>query len=70
MDDNIKNKIISTIENKLNRKLNQFEFEAFLKTRSFIAYEMIFDTVSNSNISQDELEKYIKSVTNEFLEKK
>ena len=70
MDDNIKNKIISTIENKLNRKLNQFDFEVFLKTRSFIAYEMIFDTVSNSNISQDELEKYIKSVTNEFLEKK
>ncbi len=66
MDENIKNIIISTIETKLNRKLNQFEFETFSQTRSFIAYEMIFDSVSYNSISKEELEIYIKSVTNEF----
>ena len=66
MDDNIKNKIISIIETKLKRNLNQFEFEAFTQTRSFIAYEMIFDTVSDSSISKEELEIYVKSVTEEL----
>ncbi len=66
MDETINNRIISIIETKLNRKLNQFECEAFSQTRSFLAYEMIFDTISSENISKEELEIYIKSVTEEL----
>jgi len=66
MDETIINRIISIIEAKLNRKINQFEFEAFSQTRSFLAYEMIFDTISSENISNEELEIYIKSVTEEL----
>ena len=49
----------------LNRKLNKNEYKSFIKDRSFIAYEMIYDTVSDDNITKHELEVYVKSVTNE-----
>jgi hypothetical protein len=65
IDDSFKKKIILTIECKLNRKLNKNEYKSFIKDRSFIAYEMIYDTVSDDKITKQELEVYVKSVTNE-----
>lgn len=65
IDDSFKKKIILTIECKLKRKLNKKEYKSFIKDRSFIAYEMIYDTVSDDKITKQELEVYVKSVTNE-----
>ena len=65
IEDSFKRKIILIIEEKLKRKLNTNEYKSFIKDRSFIAYEMIYDTVSDDNITKHELEVYVKSVTNE-----
>ncbi len=65
IDDSFKKKIILTIERKLNRKLNKNEYKSFIKDRSLIAYEMIYDTVTDDKITKQELEVYVKSVTNE-----
>ncbi|MFT5823940.1 MAG: hypothetical protein ACI8ZM_005206 [Crocinitomix sp.] len=65
-DSNFTKAIIDKLEKRLARKLTIPENKAFRTKRSGIAYEMMMDYVSDTNLSQIELENYINGVLAEI----
>ena len=67
--DNISNKMVKVILDKLserlNRELSKNERDAFSTPRSYMAYEMMIDFVSDLDKDVNKLEDYVKSVTME-----
>ena len=59
--------IINKLKSKLERELTSEEIHAFMLQRSGLAYEMIFDYVSDDQKSKDDIEEYVKNVVAEYL---
>jgi len=55
--------IIDILTKRLGRKLSTDESEAFGRARSGIAYEMMIDFISDSEMTKEEIEQYTESVT-------
>ena len=57
-------KLISLLEKSLGRRLTDLEYKVFKLPRSFMAYEMIIETI-NEMKSSTELEKYVRQIAND-----
>ena len=57
--------ILDKLSERLNRELSKNERDAFSTPRSYMAYEMMIDFVSDLDKDVNKLEDYVKSVTME-----
>lgn len=64
-DNNISHLIITKLELRLNRTLNQKELQAFKMKRSTSGYEMMLEYVSSNEKSGVELEQYVELIVKE-----
>lgn len=65
INSNISHLIITKLQLRLNRELNQKELQAFKMTRSTSDYEMMLEYVSDKDKSSVELEQYSEFIVKE-----
>ena len=66
-DNNISHLIITKLELRLDRTLNQKELQAFKLKRSTSDYEMMLEYVSSTEKSGVELEQYVAFLVKESI---